>query len=126
MRNRDSIFIYGAGERGVELLKNIDVFYRDKILVKGFVDEKKQGVKCNVPIYKIDEILKESIIVISVFNFEIALQIALELKEKGFQKIFWYNIKTTREERIDFFTDQCVDCSKWNEATLYHVEMHVI
>lgn len=54
------------------------------------------------------------------------MEIALDLKEKGFSKIYWYSVENRRKTRIDFFLEQCVNCSEWSEETLFHVEMHAM
>ena len=121
-----NIYIYGAGKRGSELFEIIQEFYVDKINVRGFIDREKKGTKYNLPIYDICSISCDSIIVISVFRFKLALEIALNLKEKGFSKIYWYSVENRRKTRIDFFLEQCVNCSEWSEETLFHVEMHAM
>lgn len=123
---RKKIYIYGAGNRGIEFYENIQALYAEKIYVEGFIDANKSGNLCGLPIYRITEVEKDSVIVVSVFQFEIALQIVVKLKSEGYTKVYWYNINNSRRERVDFFLEQCVDASEWVEETLFHVEMHAM
>ena len=123
---KEKIYIYGAGDRGTELYENIQKFYVDTIDISGFIDKEKIGIKCGLPISRIDTIFKDSVIVISIFKFEVALQVALELKEQGFCNVYWYNANDYREERVNFWAEQCVDCCDWCEGTLRYVEMHAM
>lgn len=124
--NTNNLYIYGAGKRGSELFEIVQEFYADKINIRGFIDREKKGTKYNLPIYDLDSIPYDSIIVISIFRFELALEIALNLKEKGFSEIYWYSVENKRKIRINFFLEQCINCSEWSEETLFHVEMHAM
>lgn len=123
---RKEIYIYGAGNRGKELVEIIQSFYEDKIKIGGFIDSYVEGQKCNLPIYKIAEISHDSIIVISIAQSDIALQIALALKKGGYDKIYWFNTYYNRRNKQDFFVEQCIMCSDWEEDSMMHVEMHAM
>jgi organic radical activating enzyme len=126
MKKYEDVYIYGAGNRGIELIENIQAQYSSMICVKGFIDREKTGTQNGILISTINSIPKDAIIVISIARFEIALQVVLELKSEGFSKIFWYNVWNKRKQCMDFFTEQCVDCKGWAEDTLLHVEMHAM
>lgn len=127
MDNIEHIYIYGAGKRGHELLELIKAHYKEKILVDGFIDKCKEGYVDTYKIVKLDECTnKERRIVISVADFETALSIAIELKSENFKSIYWFNTRNHRYVYRDFYTEQCVCCKQWNEATLPHVEIHAM
>lgn len=124
--NKKEIYIYGAGKRGKELLDVIRSDYNEMICVEGFIDRVKNEDPDGNRICSINDIPKDSVIVISIANFETAFAVASELRKNGFQNFFWYNIKNKRREYIDFFKEQCADCSSWGEDTLLHVEIHAM
>lgn len=123
---KENIYIYGAGSRGRELLSLISTNYNDYLCVNGFIDKSKKGAVEQLRIVSIDKCEINNTIVISIADFEIALDVAIDLKNKGFKNVYWYNTKTQRKKYYDFFAEQCVSCSKWNKATLLHVEMHAM
>lgn len=120
------IYIYGAGNRGKELLELINTEYGNELNIVGFVDKAKQGYLDKYKIFSKDECIQDIPVVISIADFEIALKVAIELKEVGFRKVYWYNIRNKRTYFKDFFREQCVACEEWNPATLFHVEMHAM
>lgn len=127
MHNSDHIYIYGAGKRGIDLLAFINEYYSETIYIDGFIDKHKEGFIDSYEIYKPDAPLRKNVkIVISVADIEMVLQIALELRSKGYKSVYWYNIKNCRLKPIDFFAEQCVSCNGWNEDTLFHIEIHAM
>lgn len=127
MHNSDHIYIYGAGNRGRELLALLNEYYSETICIDGFIDRCKEGYIDSYTIYKPDNtIRKNEKIVISVADMEIAFQIALDLRLMGYRSVYWYNIKNCRLKPIDFFAEQCISCNGWNEATFLHVELHAM
>lgn len=127
MNTREYVYIYGAGNRGEELCRLIEERYSASIGIEAFIDKYKEG---QIGPYKVklcsEDIPKDRKVIISIWNFEIALSAAMELKEKGFQEIYWFNVKNKRYKQKDFFVEQCVSCKGWNEATLPHVEIHAM
>lgn len=124
--SKKNIYIYGAGKRGKELLDVIHTNYDDMVCIKGFIDSQKKQGPDGKQICSINVIPKDSMIVISISNYETTFAVVSELRKNGFQNIFWYNINNKRREYIDFFIEQCADCSSWKEDTLLHVEIHAM
>lgn len=120
------VYIYGAGNQGWALMNLINDNYYDMIHILGFIDKNKQGYLKNYKIFQIDECIEDKPIVISIANFEVALDVAIKLRKEGFDKVYWYNIRNKRKVFKDFFYEQCVSCDEWNVATLFHVEMHAM
>lgn len=121
---KKDIYIYGAGNRGKELIDSLQKFYSHQIKVIGFIESYVKGEKYGFPIYSTKSIPKNSTIVVSIFQFDVVLPLVLELKKQGYANVYWYNHENIRHKRIDFFTEQCITCEDWNLDTLLHVEMH--
>lgn len=122
----EKIYIYGAGKRGHELLSLIDSRYNSQIFIGGFLDSCKTGYIEGYEISKPNQISTESTIVVSIADFDVALEVVLGLKTQGFLRVYWYNIKVERKTYCDFFLEQCVKCDDWSESTFAHVEMHAM
>lgn len=124
--SKKNIYIYGAGKRGKELLDVVRSYYNEMISIEGFIDCEKTEDPDGKKIFNINDISEDSVIVISIGDFETTFSVVSELRENGFQKIFWYNIKNKRKKYINFFREQCVDCFSWKADTLLHVEIHAM
>ncbi len=120
------IYIYGAGRRGIQLYEAIKADYNEMIIVEGFIDQKVKGMVRGINVYDISKISADSTIVISIYDFETALNAAYELKKRGYTDIYWFNIRNHRKNRCDFWIELCVSCKDWHEDTLSHVEIHAM
>lgn len=127
MGMKEEIYIYGAGNRGKELCCLIEKRYSESICIEGFLDKYREG---NIGPYKIslssNGIPKNRKIVISIADFNVALQTAMELSARGAEAVYWFDMKKERARYLDFFSEQCVSCNGWHEDALLHVEFHAM
>lgn len=122
-----SIYIYGAGIRGRELLTLIKSCYNGRISIEGMIDRAAVGAVEGYPIYRLSELQDKSArIIIAVGDFRIAKEINQTLQAAGFHDVWWYFGKQCRKEYKDLFLEQCVSCQEWGEDTLLHIEMHAM
>lgn len=116
--------IYGAcdiGRRAEESLKNN---YGIEIL--GYMDTYKTGVFHQYPILNIDEVDKEVFVIIAVLNPHNTVAICRLLKDKGFEKLYWfYDMKQKLLERKDFLVEECFKMVHVDENLLVHGEFHI-
>lgn len=125
--NSRSIYIYGAGMRGRELLTLIKACYDRTISVEGFIDRAATGLLEGHHIHKLSELHdKLARIVISVGDFQAAREINHMLQLAGFHDVWWYFARHYRNVYEDLFLEQCVSCQGWGEDTLLHVEIHAM
>lgn len=82
----DEIVIYGAGECGVTMLS---IFKNAGYQVKGFIDMKKRGELCGLPIVKIKDKLfrRDSIVFVALSNGNLHKAVVEALFEEGYQYI---------------------------------------
>ena len=117
------IIIYGAGYYGKKMLHCTRDY--EKINVIGFIDSLKEGIYEGIPIMKISDDIDKSIpIVISVAEFEERYQIYIQLKEVGFQHIYYY-LRKKYSSKKSFFESECVSLENIGENTLFYAEMSI-
>lgn len=121
-----SVCIYGAGKKGEELYEILTRYKNLKISPEYYVDKSKEGNCHGIPIVRLDDVRDlEVTIIIAINCFNIAQEVFLELKEKGFKDIWWFKEKKRYFGR-DFYFEQCISCAAWQENMLEHMEMHVM
>lgn len=128
MMKKTDIFLYGAGNGGRTLLSKIREFYDEDVNVEGFIDRQKTGSVEGVPVYRIEDIAKDKTILVTLINFDKALEVAVWLKEQGFDDIWWHDFEVWHRRRkyMSFIKDQCISCKGWTKDTMYHIEMHIM
>ena len=91
----------------------------DEIL--GIYDEKKTGELMGVPISKYREGKRDVPVVISLGDLKLAMDIEKNLRDAGYQDIYWY-----RENPYnDTLSGQLEPLGTWGEAVLHQAEMHI-
>lgn len=124
---RISVYIYGAGIRGRELLTTIENCYSEGISVEGFIDRAAAGLVEDYQIYRLSELQNKSVrIIIAVVGPYIVKEIHHTLRMAGFHDIWWFLGRRYRKGYRDLFLEQCVSCRDWGEDTLIRVEMHAM
>lgn len=111
--------IYGAGKYGQWLVSNFQE--RDGVRFQGFIDVNKRGRLDGLPIFTIDEARKEQKVIISIRKPEVVRTVNDNLRNWGFENIFWYD-NISYAEKLE---DALIDTSSWGENVLPYVEMHV-
>lgn len=117
------IIIYGAGKIGLKLKDKL--LNNSSINVLGFLDSYKKN-DCKVCVLDIDEVEKETPIVISVLNTSSIIDIYNKLKEKQFKNIYWYyDMNKAEYDSENFLEEECFHFPDWNSNILPHIEFHI-
>ncbi len=120
------IIIYGAGKKGKAVLNLILKDEQKNIDIIGFCDQKEKGKIKGYSIFTIEELKNfEETVIIAMEDAEMAIDVSIELKLKGFKNIWWFNGK--RKSLYGEFLDRwCLNCEHWDEDVLPQAEMHII
>lgn len=120
------LYIYGAGEIGKNTLCRLKDYGEE---CDGFVDTFKTGEYMNHKIYSMEEIDKQSTIIISVLNTNQILSIFRLLKENDFNNIYWYydftNVISGLTGLTAFLGRECLDMMGWGTLIMPHIELHI-
>lgn len=120
------MYIYGAGNAGMEALSVLKDYYPAQLEnLCGFVDQNKKGSVNDIPIVSIENVSVDARIVIAIRSRDIAIEVQGELQRRGFSDIWWYTDRWKRYG-IDFWHEMCVSCKGWKSPILPQVEMHIM
>lgn len=111
--------IYGAGVRGKKIIAKWGGTPDSEIL--GVYDQRKTGEVLGIPIARYEDGDRDIPVVISLADVKIVVKIVQDLRDVGYQKIYWYK----ENPYDDTFTGQLDDMSMWGETFLPSVEMHI-
>ena len=125
--NRQSIYIYGAGQRGRALLSLIKNYYDGEISVEGYIDRAAVGTVEGYPVYRLSELQdKTAKIIIAVAAPYSAKEIHQTLQMAGFYDHWWCEKPWRRKVYRDFFSEQCISCQEWGDDTLVSVDIYAM
>ena len=111
--------IYGAGVYGKNIFEKWHNY--DDVIFLGYYDRGKSGEILGLPVTEIEEGDRNIPVLISLYNTINALDVYIDLRKKGFKKIFWYK----ENPYTDLFVKQIIDMDKLGDAILPQVEMHI-
>lgn len=118
------IVIYGACEIGKRAEKSLRENYSTSII--GYMDTYKSGEYNGQPILEIENVKKDTYVVVAVLNPHNTIAICNILKEHGFTKIYWfYDMHLKLDNRQDFFAEECFEIFDWGDRLLPHGEFHI-
>lgn len=120
------IVIYGTGTNGAEAKKIIDKYYSGSIRIKGFLDSYVDGEFMGKPILRLDQVDKETTIVIAIKPPIWIAEIYNFLREKGYKNLYWYfAMSRFIGKRKNFLVDECFKTDTWGVCPLPTVELHI-
>ncbi len=120
------IVFYGAGKWGKKALELLQSDEKAAQSFLGYADSKKTGLYCGYPIFTIEKLPKDTVIVITIANPSSAADIYNLLREHGFSDIYSFTNREKKGLVHDFLKDKCVSCKTWGDCVLGHGEMHVV
>lgn len=98
--------------------------YADRLI--GFMDGKKTGQYCGVPIVSWNDIdVAKTAVVITVQNPYVVSQIYRELQNYKVQHIFWFINLNWTETSNSFLSSECIEGSNWGACPMPQAEIHV-
>lgn len=118
-------YIYGAGTIGKHVVVKMKEYGEE---LEGFIDSYKLGSYMGYPIVSLDDIEKDSNIIISVLNTNSILDIYNKLRQAGLSNIFWFYDTIQNNDEANngtFFEKECLDLSDWGDMIMPHVELHI-
>lgn len=121
------VFFYGAGKIGLQAINVFKQYSGGDLFFRGYIETKKTVEQKNgYEIWDMNEVSRDAIVVITIANVNIVVDVYDRLREYGFKRIyFYYNFGYTNEVGKDFLKDYCQNCSAWGMEVLPHVEIHV-
>lgn len=120
------IVIYGTGANGAEAKRVIDMHYSESVKIMGFLDSYADGEYMGIPILKLEEVNRETIIVIAIKPPRWIAEIYNLLRENGFKNLYWYfAMSRIMEKRQNFLLDECRPTNDWGDCPLPTVELHI-
>lgn len=121
----DMIF-FGAGFFGQQAYQRYrENHYKNELL--GFMDSKKTGKYCDLPILSWEEIDKETAaVVITVESPFVVSEIYYKLKEYGVKHVYWFHNQVYQcAAKDDFLMAECICADDWGDCVLPQAEMHI-
>ena len=120
------IIFFGAGFWGQQAYKKYKVNnYKNQL--RGFMDNKKTGEYCGLPIISIENVDRESAAVVITIESPFAVsEIYAQLRKQGIKNIYWYlNQNYRKSGEDDFLEAECVCADTWGDCVLPQAEMHI-
>ena len=120
------MYFYGAGQFGLAALRKYNAFDGRKEKLVGFIDNKRNGSIEDYPVCKIDTILScNVVVVITMDNHFNVCDVYNQLRELGFQYIYWFMNWEDTDHHADFLAEECLNCARWGKTVLPRLEMHI-
>lgn len=119
------IYVFGAGEIAKRLVEKIQKY---NICIEGFIDNYKKGEYLGYPIRDIEQIDRNSIVIISVLNTNSILNIYRELCQYKIDNIYWYkdfDNYTQASGQTLFLEKECLNMQGWGMLVMPHIELHI-
>lgn len=123
-----NVYFYGAGQRGKEALLKYKGKMPSEYCFSGFIDTKKTGCYEGHPILKIEDVDKNSLVVISIGRSWEAVSVYKKLKGLGINNIYWFHASDDlAEQNREFLNSKnFLSTEHWGDTPFPQVEMHIM
>lgn len=118
-------YIYGAGNIALHIIAKMKEYEEE---ITGFIDSYKKGEYEGYPIVLLEDVEKDSNVVISVLNTNSILEIYQKLRQAGISNIYWFYDATQKDIKYDnagFLGKECLNLSGWGDVVMPHIELHI-
>ena len=118
-------YIYGAGNIALHIIAKMEKYKEE---ITGFIDSYKTGEYEGYPIILLEDVEKDSNVVISVLNTNSILEIYQKLRLAGVSNIYWFYDTIQNDannDNLGFLQKECLNLSGWGDVIMPHIELHI-